>query len=230
MNPELFCEQHPYLFHMAEAGTWESIKRYGLLCTSAILDLLGVTGKERRDIESSCRRNSVPVEDKKHGRFLIRDNGPLPLKKLEACLTDMTPGQFYKELNKRVFFWPTEERVKGLLDARRYRNREHTVIKVSSKLLVKHYQTKICFSRINSGSAVYQFTPRGKWTFVPFMKWPDDVGPRSGKLKERIAEIAVEYSVDRIAEIAVEVNEMHGTKLLKTVWRNKSLSRDGGSG
>ena len=47
MTPELFCEQYPYLFHMAEEDTWESIKRYGLLSTSAILDLLKITGKER---------------------------------------------------------------------------------------------------------------------------------------------------------------------------------------
>lgn len=220
MTPELFCEQYPYLFHMAEADTWESIKRYGLLSTSAILDLLKITGKERKDIESSCRKDYVPIEDKKHGKFLIRDNGPLPLKKLQASLTDMNPEQFYKALNNKVFFWPTEERVESLLGASRYRNRKHTVIKVRSELLLKHYQTKIYLSRINSGSAVYQPTPRGKDTFVPFIKWPEDVGPRSGKLKKPIAEIAVRYSVDKITEIAVEVNEMHGTKLLKKVWQN----------
>lgn len=227
MTPELFCEQYPYLFHMAEADTWESIKRYGLLSTSAILDLLKITGKERKDIESSCRKDYVLIEDKKHGKFLIRDNGPLPLKKLQASLIDMTPEQFYKELNKKVFFWPTEQRVKDLLGARRYRNRKHTVIKVRSDLLLKHYQTKIHLSRINSGAAVYQPTPRGKSTFVPFIKWDEDVGPRSGKLKEPIAEIAVRYGVDKITEIAVEVNEMHGTKLLKKVWHNKSFKRDG---
>ena len=100
------------------------------------------------------RKRAVLIQDKKHGKFLIRDNGPLPLNKLQASLIDMTPEQFYKELNKKVFFWPTEQRVKGLLGARRYRNRKHTVIKVRSDLLLKHYQTKIHLSRINSGSAL----------------------------------------------------------------------------
>jgi len=215
MTPELFCEQYPFLFHMAEADTWESIKKYGLLSTSAILDLLKITGKKRKDIESSCRKNYVIIEDKKYGKFLIRDNGPLPLTKLQASLTDMTPEQFYKELNKKVFFWPTEQRVNNLLGARRYRDRKHTVIKIKSELLLKHYLSKIYLSRINSGSAVYQPTPRGKETFVPFLKWPEDVGPRSGRLKESVAEIAVCYRVNKISEITVEVNEMHGQKFLK---------------
>ena len=104
MTPELFCQHYPYLFHMAEANTWESIKRYGLLSTSAILDLLRITGKERENIESSCRKDFVSLEDIKYGKFLIRDNGPLPLAKLKASLTDMTPDQFYEELNEKVFF------------------------------------------------------------------------------------------------------------------------------
>ena len=223
MTPELFCDQYPYLFHMAEAGTWESIERHGLLSTSAILDLLGMTGKERKRIESSCRKDYMPIGDKEHGTFLIRDNGPLPLEKLRASLIDMTPEQFYRELNRQVFFWPNEERVKGLLGARRYRNREHTVIKVSSELLLDYYQARICLSRINSGSAIYQPTPRGRDTFVPFAEWPEDVGPRSGKLKKPIAEIAVSYSVEKITDVAVEVNEMHGTKLLRNVWNNNTL-------
>ena len=227
MTPELFCEQYPYLFHMAEADTWESIKRYGLLSTRAILDLLKIEGKKRQDIEASYRKDYVLIEDKQHGKFLIRDNAPLHLNKLKACLIDMTPEQFYRELNKKVFFWATEQRVKGLLGARRYRNRKHTVIKVSSQLLLKNYQKKMYLSRINSGSAVYQPTPRGKNTFVPFSQWPEDVGPRSGKLKVPVAEIAVKYSVEKITKVAVEVNEMKGKNLLKRVWNNKGFNRNG---
>ena len=92
---------------------------------------------------------------------------------------------------------------------------------MKSELLLKHYQTEVYLSKINSGSAIYQPTPRGRGTFVPFKEWPEDIGPRSGKLKEPIAEIGVRYSVDKITQIAVEVNEVYGPKLLKKVWPSK---------
>ena len=37
----------PTLYHMAECGSWPSIRRHGLLSTSALLDLYGVQGAER---------------------------------------------------------------------------------------------------------------------------------------------------------------------------------------
>ena len=45
----------PTLFHMAERAAWPSIRRHGLLSTSALLDLYGVTGPRRTTLEA-CRR------------------------------------------------------------------------------------------------------------------------------------------------------------------------------
>jgi hypothetical protein len=38
---------YPRLWHMAEDGSWPSIADNGLLSTSALLDLYGVSGKSR---------------------------------------------------------------------------------------------------------------------------------------------------------------------------------------
>jgi len=64
---------------------------------------------------------------------------------------------------------------------------------------------RVVLSRINSGAAVYQPTPRGTDTFVSLADWPNDVGPRSGKLKRQVVEVAVKYSVPGMADLVVDV-------------------------
>ena len=55
MDPERLASRYPVLFHMAESGSWESIRECGLLSTSALLDLFEVEGGERITIESTRR-------------------------------------------------------------------------------------------------------------------------------------------------------------------------------
>jgi len=62
---------------MAEAGSWPSIRRHGLLSTSALLDLFEVTGVERVRLESQRRPETVKIEHPEHGEALIRDQKPL---------------------------------------------------------------------------------------------------------------------------------------------------------
>jgi hypothetical protein len=51
--PERLASRYPVLFHMAEDGSWESIRERGLLSTSALLDLFEVEAEERFAIESA---------------------------------------------------------------------------------------------------------------------------------------------------------------------------------
>ena len=57
-----FVARYPRLYHMAECGSWPSIKRHGLLSTSALLDLFEVSDAERFSIESTWRSREVTVE------------------------------------------------------------------------------------------------------------------------------------------------------------------------
>ena len=55
LTPEYLAQRWPRLYHMAEAGSWESVKRHGLLSTTALLDLFEVSGdRTRRDRGSSA--------------------------------------------------------------------------------------------------------------------------------------------------------------------------------
>ncbi len=104
VTPEELAETYPRLYHMADAQSWGSIQKHGLLSTSALLDLFEVKGHERKDIEIRRRPESVPIVHEKHGRAVVRDNKPIIESKLRTALKDCTLEQWYRLLNKFVFF------------------------------------------------------------------------------------------------------------------------------
>lgn len=208
MTGDEFVRHYPFLYHMGEAGTWRSIRRHGLLSTSALLDLFEVDGESRVAIEERRRPTSVRIEHPQHGHAVIRDQGPICDEKLRLALCDgLSPMDWYRLLNGMVFFWTERDRLERLLSGRRYRCRSHTVLTVDSRRLVEKYQANMILSRINSGAMPYGPTPRGRFTFVPLADWPGAVGPRSGRLKTPVVEAAVRYAVPDIATMVVDVVE-----------------------
>ena len=110
MIVEELIAYYPRVFHMAESGTWESIRRLGLLSTIALLDRFEIDGDERRRIAQQHRPQKVTINHKIHGRAVIRDQKPMSESALLQCLEDgIMPIQWYEILNRRVFFWLTED-------------------------------------------------------------------------------------------------------------------------
>ena len=101
------------IYHLADAANWVSIQHYGLLSTSALLDLLGVQGRERKQIEQQHRTQQVNLAN----GVIIRDQKPMPPATLERCLCGMTSSEWYALLNARVFFWLDIERLNRMLKA-----------------------------------------------------------------------------------------------------------------
>src|SRR5437868_1160785 len=102
MTPELLISTYPRLYHMAEADTWGSIQSRGLLSTTALLDLFGITGAERMKIESSHRPTSVTIKHPILGKAVIRDQKPMSETALQSCLVGgLQPRQWYEMLNRR---------------------------------------------------------------------------------------------------------------------------------
>jgi hypothetical protein len=133
---------------MAEEGSWESIRKIGLLSTTAILDKFEVGGERRRRIESARRPEIETVEHPEHGRALIRDNKPMQEKTLGRCLTGMTPREWYESLNRRVFFWVDRRRLIKLLGARAYRNQPHLVFELDTAELLRRHAQRVTLSAI----------------------------------------------------------------------------------
>ena len=195
---------------MAEDESWESIRRHGLLSTSALLDSFEVEGEERYAIESTRRPEIVRVEHPEHGVALVRDNKPMQEKSLEMCLVEMTPREWYEHLNRRVFFWVEWKRLLRLLDARAYRDRPHLVMEVDTAELLDRHAERVTLSPINSGATFAMSpAPRGQDTFRRVADHPDD---------KPIVELSVDYAVPDIADFVISVSRWHGVELQGEVW------------
>ncbi len=101
----------------------------------------------------------------------------------------MTPAEWYEILNRHVFFWVTPERVEGLLKARAYRARSHTVITVETAGLFARHAARIRLSPINSGSTIYRPVRRGIETFKPLNEYPFEERRRVRSIPNAVAEL-----------------------------------------
>jgi hypothetical protein len=213
VEPAALIEKYPVLFHMAEADSWASIVEHGLLSTLALLDLYSVDGPARQVIACERRAESVEIAHPTYGRAVIRDQKPLHQATLRRCLTDLSPGEWYWLLNSKVFFWPTEGRLRSLLGARSYRDRPHTVIRVDTRLLIERCEADITLSPINSGSTMRAAVARGSGTFQSIADYPLAVLKRRG-----VAEVAVNHGVRQIQSVALAAEVWVAGQPSHTVW------------
>jgi len=210
---------YPRLYHMAEEGTWDSIRTNGLLSTSALLDFYEIEGQERLAIEREHRPESRTIEHITHGRAVIRDQKPMKEALLQRCLVGLTPNEWYEILNGKVFFWLTWERLTRLLSAREYRNRTHCVITVDTAQLLERHADDVRLSPINSGSTLFKPQPRGRDTFLTLGEYPfDEWKKKRGGTSNAIAELTVEYRVPDIASMAVRVTHMRGAEEIEVLY------------
>jgi hypothetical protein len=205
ITPEAFIARYPRLWHMAEAGSWSSIRKRGLLSTTALLDLFEITGTRRLELESAHRPSSVTITHPTHGTAVIRDNIPLIEKVLARTLVGMTPREWYETLNKRVFFWVSEARLDKLRNAPAYRTREHDILVVDTATLLSRHIDQVTLSPMNSGATHpgAKYT-RGIETFNPMGSYPWDVRLKMNRY-EPVVELAVSYAVPDIKTLVTSV-------------------------
>jgi hypothetical protein len=197
MDISAFAERYPRLWHMAEVENWELIQEHGLLSTSALLDLFGYEGTAREEIESSFRASSMVIENETLGKATIRDQGPMYGDEVVSRFLDhLTPAEWYRMLNRRVFFWLTEERLEKLLGAGLYRQRPHMVLELDTAGLLDRHLEGVTLSPINSG-AIFRAgkTRRGPQTFKRFA---DYSWAERAKSRELVVELAVDHSVPNL--------------------------------
>jgi hypothetical protein len=215
ISEDEFVGYYPTLYHMAEPDSWPQIEQYGLLSTSALLDLFEYNGGSRKAIEAMHRPASVVIENKVVGRAVVRDQKPLRPSQLEKCLVGMTNEQWFRLLNSKVFFWPTEERLNTLLNGREYRNKEQLVIEIPTKELFERCTDKIRLSPINSGSVLYDPQKRGKFTFQPIHNYDFLERKKKRGIKNAVAEVTVDYAVPNISTFCNRVVKVKGTDVLE---------------
>lgn len=216
---EELLQDCPTLYHMAERDSWPAICQYGLLSTTALLDRYGMAGAERLEIEARRRPKSVTLEKKSLGRAIVRDQLPMDDQGLTRCLRDgLTPEDWYRRLNSKVFFWLTRDRLLRLLNAGTYRLEEHDVLELAARPLVFAYSDKIWFCPINSGCTKPMPHPRGNDTFQRIDHYPYSDWKAKRRPGERVVELAVDYAVSDVAKFVSRVVRMKSSEELGTLF------------
>jgi len=213
---ERFSKRYPRLYHMAQAGSWRSVRAHGLLSTTALLDLFEIDGPERREIETQWRPEGVPISHPIHGTAVIRDQWPMPPQHLANGLDGISPQQWYEFLNRRTFLWLSDQRLKRMLNAGPYRDATHDVLTLDTRAFVGEYMERIKVCPINSGFAMPMFgkvTPR---SFESFQTIEQRAG--TGRLGG-LAELTVDYAAPDAWRFVTSVESWRGRVCEGTIWR-----------
>jgi hypothetical protein len=209
----------PTLYHMAERDSWPSVRKYGLLSTTALLDHFEVAAPLRAAIECKRRPASVTLERNGLGRAVVRDQFPMDDKGLCRCLEDgLSPEDWYRTLNAKVFFWLTRERLLRLLNAGNYRLQEHDVLALDAMSLIHAYEDKIWFSPINSGCTKPFPHPRGRRTFQRIADYPYAHWKAKRRRGERVVEVAMDHAVPDAAKFVTRVVLMKASVELEVLF------------
>ncbi len=201
----------PTLYHMAEPGSWPSIRRHGLLSTSALLDLYDVEDAQRDVLEGQRRPNGVALRRDGLEGAVLRDQKPMDDAGLLRCLDDgLTPGDWYRMLNSRVFFWLTWARLTRLMQARPYRGLSQDVLELDASTLVAAHRNAITLSAINSGATRPFPVRRGLATFLPIDAYPYAAWRSRRARGERVVELAVGHGVPDAARFVRRVTRLGG--------------------
>jgi hypothetical protein len=192
MTPEELADRHPKLYHVTESGAWSSIKRNGLLSTRRLLDLFEIKNPQREILETKRRPAAVPIQHHHYGTAILNDNAPLSEEALAKCLDDhLTPADWLRILNARVFFWTNEESLNRHLGARLNRTRFREVMIVDTLSLAKAHLERIELSPINSGVTFRKAARRGMNTFTPLLKYSYSQWSIIRGRKDKIQEVTV---------------------------------------
>ncbi|MBY0246375.1 MAG: hypothetical protein K2Q17_01815 [Nitrospiraceae bacterium] len=214
MTPEELCRLHPELFHVSAPDAWPMMKKYGLLSTANILDLLGIDQKEERERLLKQRRPfPVPLCHPTKGTIIINDNKPLSEKALSQILDDnLTPEDWLMMLNSRIFFWSNGQATQRLLQARINRGRKRLVLVVDTQKLARDYLNNMEISPINSGSTIRKAARRGLQTFTPLGDLPYREWQKLRGHNDKILEVIVRDSIPNIQKYVLRHHVTSGDK------------------
>jgi hypothetical protein len=205
---------------MAERGSWTAIQEQGLLSTSALMDLYGIEGAARDEIERMHRPKSVAIVADGLPGAVIRDQIPMSDSGLIRALpTRMKPEDWYSLLNSRVFFWLSIERLHKLTDAKAYREHEHDVLEIDTRMLIDAHRARITLCPINSGCTKPYPRARDEKIFARINDYPYADWRKKRRKTERVVELAIDYSVADIVAYVKRVIVKKGEAEIETLYQ-----------
>ena len=163
MDTKKFLTKYPVLYHMAHGESLPSIRRYGLLSTSALLNLYEYKDEVRRGIEAQHRPESVVITNPALKNAVVRDQKPLRPEWLIKTLSGTDEEGWYRLLNSKVFFWATRDRLERMLN--KYKKSDQLVLVVDTCKLLDKYEQVIELTHMNTGATHANPAPRSPRTF-----------------------------------------------------------------
>lgn len=216
MSPEKLIELYPHIYHMAERGSWPSIREHGLLSSNEVTKCSGAQGEVKDRLRREHRAEKTSVQVPGVGTIVLRDQIPMPPNRIERTLpVGFSASDWYELINERVFFWAEKERLHRLLNARQYRHLEHDVLTIDTASLLSRHATKIQLCHMNSGNTYPAMVPRGPHIFKGIENY--EVNSK-GLPKKRVVEITVLRGVVDIAEHVLEVRRMLGSAEIEKIY------------
>jgi hypothetical protein len=228
VNETALIDIFPRLYHVTDGGAWPSVRIQGLLSTSALLDLYGVQGPARSAFESERRPTGMILKGDGLPDALLRDQSPMSEKALIRCLDGMTPREWYRSLNAKVFFWTSMQRLQRLLTAKAGRDVAQLVLTVDTRSLVTTHRDRVLLSGMNTGSTIRRPLPRGPRTFLPIAEFPYEERRRTRSPSDALVEFVVEGAVPDIMDHLIAVDEIRPDRRVE-VWRRPVSDVDQGS-
>ena len=213
------CELHelmmdcPRLYHMAERGAWRSIRTNGLLSTSALLDLYGVHGERRFELESQRREDIVPLHANGLPVAKLRDQLAMDDSGLSRCLMGgINARDWYETINRKVFFWLTEARLYKFSNARPYKDGEREVLVLDTRSLIAAHRKDVWLCPMNSGATKPRAYPRGPDTFSRIEDYPYNKWRRKRGAGKRVVELCVDDRVEDVGQFVQRVYVVKGER------------------
>ena len=209
MTAEKFIEVCPTLYHMASRDSWPSIRQHGLLSTEALVDLFEISGRFRNKVLSKHRPESTVLLHEEHGSAVIRDQKPMSDGGLRRCLpAEITPSDWYRFLNRKVFFWATAFRLESFLNAGAYRHSDHIVLTIDSRAFVSLHGQSVQLTTMNTGATKPMPHCRDYDSFVDLAKFDYERSRRKRGRLRAIAEVTAPYAVVGMLAMTVRVEQV----------------------
>ena len=183
MLVEELALRHPQLFHVTRAGAVAGIRRHGLMSTSGLLKLLNVPVDQRDEIESRPRATDIDIAHPLHGEVV------LPARRMAA-------GEL-RAIDKRVFFWTSEESARCDITARERKDVDWIVLVFDTLSLGRWYPRQIEIPSISPSLWRATGVASRDTAFASLESIPHD-GRRSGLHRRWIDELALLGGVDDV--------------------------------
>ena len=144
------------------------MRAHGLLSTEALLRRIGQPPAEIERLTTQRRRARVVFDPTPLGRVVLNDNIPLSESKLAPYLDDgLSPADWLRMLNQRVFFWVAHKKMKLLRDARANQRDRREVLVFDTLGLVGAHAERVEIAPFNTGNTLHRPVRRGLSTFTP---------------------------------------------------------------